>query len=140
MRIITNALTASRKIAPIVTLAVFGLANAAAASIYDDSGLSATAGEAGLRTDVTNPNRIIGGIVGSLSMLVGSIFLVLVIYGGLIWMTAQGNEEKIKKAKNIITSAVIGLVLVFSSYAIANVVIQALTTATSTAPAAEPGP
>jgi Type IV secretion system pilin len=140
MRLISNVVTTTRRIAPFVTIAVFGIANAAVAGIYDDSGLTATAGEAGLRTDVTNPNRIIGGIVGSLSMLFGSIFLVLVMYGGIIWMTAQGNEEKIKKAKSVITSAVVGLVLVFSSYAIANVVIQALSSATSTAPAPEPGP
>src|SRR3989339_2172736 len=33
--------------------------------------------------------------------IVGVLFLILVIYGGITWMTAGGNEEKVKKATNI---------------------------------------
>ena len=51
--------------------------------------------------------------------LTGIILLVIIIYAGFLWMTAQGNEEQVTKAKNILKNAVIGMVLVFASYAIA---------------------
>jgi len=43
---------------------------------------------------------------------------MLVIYGGFLWMTARGNEQQVTKAKDLIISAVIGLVIVLAAYAI----------------------
>lgn len=60
----------------------------------------------------------IGMIVKALLSLVGTIFLLLTIYAGILWMTAQGNEEKVSKAKDIVQAAVIGLVITMSAYAI----------------------
>ncbi len=65
-------------------------------------------------------STMIGAIVG----FVGVIFLVLMIYGGLTWMTAGGNEEKIGKAKKIIVNSTIGIVIVMLSYAITYYIIQ----------------
>ena len=113
------------------------LALPALAQLSDYSGLGATAGAAGLRTNA-NLSVVIGRIIGGLISLLGIVFVCLIVYGGFIWMTAQGSEEKIKKAKNIITSAVIGLVVVFAAYAIAQFVIDALSTATTEAPVATP--
>jgi hypothetical protein len=90
-----------------------------------DTGLSKTAGTAGLTSG--NLPQIIGRFIGALLGLVGSIFVVLIIWAGVNWMTAQGNDEKIKKAKATITGAVIGLVIIFASYAIVNTVVSALT-------------
>lgn len=59
--------------------------------------------------------------------LVGTIFLLLTIYAGILWMTAQGEEEKVTKAKGIITTAVIGLIIVMSAYAITYFVTNTLT-------------
>jgi hypothetical protein len=49
---------------------------------------------------------------------VGVIFLVLTIFAGFTWMTAAGNTEDIEKAKKMLEAAIIGLVIVFSAYAI----------------------
>ncbi len=119
-------------------LSVF-IAAPALASISDATGLTATAGAAGLGRADTDLPGIIGRFVGGLISLLGVVFVLLLVYGGFIWMTAQGSEEKIKKAKSIITSAVIGLVVVFASYAIAQAVIGALATSLASSPAA-PGP
>ena len=56
-------------------------------------------------------------IQGALS-LVGTIFLILAVYAGILWMTASGNEEKVTKAKDIITQAVLGLAITLAAYAI----------------------
>src|SRR5690554_2680154 len=54
----------------------------------------------------------IGKIIGAVLSFVGVIFMVLIVYGGLTWMTASGNEKQVEKAKNLIVQAVIGLVVV----------------------------
>lgn len=48
----------------------------------------------------------------------GLIAVVLILYAGLLWMTSAGNAEKIKKAKGILRSALIGLVIILSSVGI----------------------
>lgn len=70
--------------------------------------------------------RIINVALGFL----GIVAVVLILYGGLVWMTSGGDEEKITKAENILVSAVIGLAIILSSYAIARFVINRLVEAT----------
>lgn len=50
--------------------------------------------------------------------LVGTIFLGLTVYAGILWMTASGAEDKIEKAQGIIKATVIGLGITFGAYAI----------------------
>jgi hypothetical protein len=38
--------------------------------------------------------------------------LLLLIYGGVFWMTARGNESQVDKAKNIITNSLVGLIII----------------------------
>lgn len=59
-----------------------------------------------------------GQIIGFVLSFVGVLFLVLMIYAGLTWMIAGGNDQKIDKAKSLLTNAVIGLIIVFAAYAI----------------------
>jgi TRAP-type C4-dicarboxylate transport system permease small subunit len=60
----------------------------------------------------------IGKVVGALLAFIGVLFFILMIYGGFLWMTAQGNDEQVTKAKNLIIAAVIGIIVVMSAYAI----------------------
>jgi hypothetical protein len=69
---------------------------------------------------------IIGQIVGAALSLIATLFMVLLIYGGFIWMTARGNESEVTKAKDMITAAIIGLVIVLSAYAITKFIGSAL--------------
>ncbi len=61
---------------------------------------------------------IIGRIIGAGLAFIGTLFFVLIVYGGFIWMMARGNEQEVAKAKELITAAVIGLIIVLSAYAI----------------------
>lgn len=63
--------------------------------------------------------------------ILGLFFLVLMLWGGFIWMNARGNEEEVGKAKKIITSAVIGLVIILASYGTSYYVFENLVDATS---------
>jgi TRAP-type C4-dicarboxylate transport system permease small subunit len=59
--------------------------------------------------------------------LVGVIFLILMVYGGYIWMIARGNDELISKAKDTIRSAIIGIIIVVGAYAITSYLVNAFT-------------
>lgn len=69
----------------------------------------------------------IGGVIKGLLSLVGTIFLLLTVYAGILWMTAQGDESKVEKSKSIIRASVIGLVITLSAYAITFFVTTKLT-------------
>lgn len=74
----------------------------------------------------------VGNVISIVLGFVGVIFLGLIIYGGLIWMIARGNEQEVEKAKKVIEAAVIGLAIVLAAYAITYFVIQRIAPAPST--------
>ena len=76
--------------------------------------------------DVYSLSRVVASVIRTVLSLLGVIFIVLIIYAGFLWMTSAGNEEKVTKAKNIMSAAVIGLVIVLSAYAITVFVIDKL--------------
>jgi len=59
-----------------------------------------------------------GQIIGLVLSFIGAIFLVLMVYAGITWMTSQGNEQQVTKAKSLIINSVIGIIIVFAAYAI----------------------
>ena len=61
---------------------------------------------------------IVGTVIQAFLGLLGVIFLVYMLYAGYNWMIAQGEEEKVEKAKDTIKRAVIGLIIVIGAYAI----------------------
>ena len=62
--------------------------------------------------------------------LLGIVAVVIILWGGFVWMTAGGNDEKVGEARKIIFSGIIGLAIVLSAYAIAAYVLNKLGTAT----------
>ncbi|MFA5020475.1 MAG: hypothetical protein WC517_00190 [Patescibacteria group bacterium] len=50
--------------------------------------------------------------------LLGVLAIALLMYGGFIWMTAAGEPDKVTKAKQIIYNTIIGLIVIFSAFAI----------------------
>lgn len=76
------------------------------------------------KSDHLNP--IMATIIQIGLSLLGVTFILLMLYGGFLWMTDQGNEQQVAKAKNLIISALIGLVIVASAYAISWFIVNAL--------------
>ena len=58
-----------------------------------------------------------GKYIGLILSFVGVLFLGLMIYAGLSWMTSDGNEQTVSKAKTMIINAAIGIIIVFAAYA-----------------------
>ena len=91
------------------------------------SQLQAVAGERGASFgQAEDPRMIVVNIIRIALSLLGTIFLVYIFYSGFIWMTAGGDEEKIKSAQKTIKYAVIGTLIVLSSYSITIFVQDAL--------------
>lgn len=119
--ILVSAALVALPFAPIA----FPSAHATLTENLDDVNTSAGLGT----TDLT---ETIGSLISTLLAFLGVIFLILIIYAGLLWMTAAGNEDKVKKAQSILLSSVIGLIILLSAYAISYFVIGQLSTATGT--------
>lgn len=69
---------------------------------------------------------MLAGIINTALYFLGGIAVLLFLYGGFLWFTSQGNDDKINSAKKIMGSAVVGLAIIFASYAAAQFVINSL--------------
>ena len=99
--------------------------------------LKSTAGSAGAGYDTSQDASTllltqIGLIIKVAIALTGVIFLGLTIYAGYTWMTAQGEEKKIKEATGTLKAAIIGLVIVALAYGITAFVFNKLGAASTT--------
>ena len=72
------------------------------------------------------PSALIAGIIKAFLGLLGVIFIILIIYAGFTWMTAGGEEEKVRKSKEIIKRSIIGLAIIIAAYAITAFVFKSL--------------
>ncbi|MCF7856115.1 hypothetical protein K9N08_00970 [Candidatus Gracilibacteria bacterium] len=68
----------------------------------------------------------IGMITGWTNFLlpfVGAIAIAAIVYAGFLYLTAAGSDEQVGKAKKIIIWVVIGIIVIFSAYAIVNTLL-----------------
>jgi hypothetical protein len=84
--------------------------------------------------DEDNPNVVIGKIIAAILGIVGSLALLMFVYGGLTWMTAAGNKDRVTKGKDVLVWATLGLVVIFSSYALINFILSGLGVNNDTSP------
>lgn len=71
-----------------------------------------------LVSDTTDLNVIFGTIIRVALSIVGSLTLLMLIWGGFQWLTSGGSPERVKKGTDTMLWAAIGVFLVFSSYII----------------------
>ena len=100
-----------------------------------------------LQQNVTGPattfNKLAGTLVGAggvckspgqkvvqvLQVILGLIgvgLVLLSLYAGFLWMTAGGEAEKVKKAKEILKNSVIGLLILLSAELVTYFIISRL--------------
>ncbi len=72
-------------------------------------------------------NELVGRVINSVMGIVGSLALLMFVYGGLIWMTSSGSQEKVKKGKDILVWSAVGLIVIFSAYALTKFIINLAT-------------
>lgn len=91
--------------------------------------------------DITDPELIRGTpsikdiivqIINYILSFAAAIAVLLIIYGGIVYMTSSGDEKKTTSAKGIITGAVIGLLVVLFALVIIKLTGSFATTVTTT--------
>ena len=63
---------------------------------------------------------IIKGVIGLI------IFIFFFVYGGILYMTAGGDEGKVETAKKVLTGALLGLIIALLAWAIVNVIVTTI--------------
>lgn len=57
-------------------------------------------------------------IVNLLLGFLGIIAVIILLWGGFMWMTAAGDEGKVDKAKKLIVAAIIGIIIIIAAWSI----------------------
>jgi hypothetical protein len=69
------------------------------------------------------------GLIKLAMSFLGILAVIMLLYGGFTWMTSGGNEDRASAAKKTISSGIIGIIIILSSFLIVNFVIQNVTIA-----------
>ncbi len=86
----------------------------------------------GYPTGVPQDIRIIAATIIRIFILILTIiFFILIVYGGYTWMMAKGEEDQVNKGKGILRNGIVGIVIIFASYAITRYVLLSITCAVS---------
>lgn len=99
---------------------VAGLTAPATALAVDDPNIVAPKGFA---TDI---GKLINGVLSFVMVIAALLVFGYLIMGGIEWITSGGDKTKTEGARNKITAAIIGLVILAASYAILIVILNFL--------------
>jgi len=69
---------------------------------------------------IVNITRLMLGVMGSAALL-------MLVYGGVMFIVSSGNQDKVNKAKNILIAAILGIVIILTAWSIVNLILLALT-------------
>lgn len=67
---------------------------------------------------------ILSSVIFVILSIIGTLFLLLIIYGGVNWMMAGGNEQNVEKGKETIKQAILGLIVVIGAYAMTYFIVK----------------
>ncbi|MCL1876719.1 pilin [Candidatus Saccharibacteria bacterium] len=79
------------------------------------------------RPDSTNPENMISTILNILFFVLGIASIVMIIYGGIQFISSRGDPKKVSTAKSTVMYAIIGLIVAILALAITNWVMSVLT-------------
>ncbi len=119
------ALLSASLLVPSVAMAQLDPGSTGLTAAAEGSGLTGGCSSSGCIADVIG--RIINIVIGFL----GIVLLCLFLYAGFLWMTAQGDEKQVAKAKQLILNAVVGYFIIGTAYALTSFVLSNLASVTS---------
>ena len=73
-----------------------------------------------------NLQETVKNVLSTMFMIIGVIAVVMIVIGGIKYMTSMGDPGKVQSAKNTILYSVIGLIVAISAFAIVNFVLGAI--------------
>jgi hypothetical protein len=126
MKSLIKKLTVGLMIVPALALSVGLAAPVAVSAACDDAttgGLGAALDPAcakgeGQRTELFGENGVITSILNFMLFIVGILAVIMLIFGGIRYVTSTGDQTRVTAAKNTIMYAIIGLVVAILGYAL----------------------
>lgn len=73
-------------------------------------------------------NKLIAWFYYFIVAIAGFLAFFMLINGGFVWLTSAGNPSRIEEAKDLISSAILGLVIILASFLILQIINPELTT------------
>ena len=95
-------------------------------AISVQEGAEAARGD-GMPAELIGKNGVFTQITNTVLYIVGIVSVIMLIYGGLRYVTSGGDSKKVTDAKNTILYAIIGLIISILAFSIVNFVINAVT-------------
>ncbi|MFW0838141.1 MAG: hypothetical protein ACKKL5_04025 [Candidatus Komeilibacteria bacterium] len=78
----------------------------------------------------TDAKDVVTNIIQVILGFLGLVAVIIILAGGFMWMTAGGNEDKVKKGRQLIINGIIGLIIILAAFSIATFVLNSLKSAT----------
>lgn len=76
---------------------------------------------------VTDPRVLTGRIIAGVLSMIGSLTLLMFVYAGVLWITAQGDPKKVQRGKEIMIWATLGLGVIAGAYVAVQALVNAFT-------------
>lgn len=67
---------------------------------------------------ITDVGTLISAVVGTLLILAALMAFLFLIMGGIQWITSGGDKTHMEEARNKITHAIVGLIIVGAAWAV----------------------
>ena len=74
--------------------------------------------------NATDIGHLITNAINLLFVAAALLALAFLIFGGIKWLTSQGEKEGVTKARETIVASIVGLVIIFLSYVIVNFLLN----------------
>jgi predicted small integral membrane protein len=77
-------------------------------------------------TDGETLESDISKVINAAFLVIGLVAAIMIVVGGVNYMTAQGDPSKVTKGKKIMITGLVGLIIALLAFAIVNFVLNAL--------------
>ena len=113
---------------PLLAIGISGLVvssvSAAECTVDNDNPIGTAAGCTKNDSQPTDLTKSIQDITNVLLFVVGAVSVIMIIYGGIQYVTSSGDSSKVQNAKNTILYSIVGIVVAILAYAITNFVVS----------------
>lgn len=137
MKSLVDKLRIGLLLVPALTFGLSFFAPSVANAACDTTNLNVTNGANCAQGNNTPTNLFSGddsifkNVVNILLFIVGAVSVIMLIFGGIRYVTSGGAQDQVTGAKNTIMYAIIGIVVAILAFAVVNFVVGGLSTTTT---------
>jgi hypothetical protein len=78
-------------------------------------------------TENLTPGQVVARLINwALAYVIAPLLFIYLVYGGIVYATSAGNEDKTKSGKNIIITAILGIVIIAVAFLLVGWVYNAI--------------